>query len=226
MLLLLQLSSSRRCCYNKRIDRVCVCVCASFWRLPFLWVAFLQFKLLDSYFFSFVFWVQIEHKLHTELKMISHTHQAIIKMIIIAYPGTWICHIIFSASRWCCCFFLIENLSNFSVCTKKPNEKWRKTMLKTHSQTHSSNVEIQMVDCEIRSNLTPKICFIFYHTISTYRDDKQKPIGFATRNDSLLILRQIHRTFYVKSHKIPIFYNILKVLVFPWSFYYDRVQFS
>lgn len=85
LLLLLQLSSSRRCCYNKRIDRVCVCVCASFWRLPFLWVAFLQFKLLDSYFFPYFFWVQIEHKLHTELKMISHTHQAIIKMIIIAY---------------------------------------------------------------------------------------------------------------------------------------------
>lgn len=38
-------------------------------------------------------------------------------------------------------------------------------------------------------------------------------IGFATRSDLLLILRQIHRTFYVKSHKIPIFYNILKVLV-------------
>lgn len=86
-------------------------------------------------------------------------------------------------------------------------------MLKTHSQIHSSNVEIQMVNCEIRPNLTPKICFIFFHTISTYRDDKQKPIGFATRSDLLSILRQIHRTFYVKSHKIPIFYNILKVLI-------------
>lgn len=72
----------------QQTHRSCLSLCVSvlvFGVYLFCGLHFCNLNCLTHTFFSFVFWVQIEHKLHTELKMISHTLQAIIKMIIIAY---------------------------------------------------------------------------------------------------------------------------------------------